>query len=123
MKDKSQRDVSHNVLVVEGYADLRAAVVSTLAQADYRCDDVESSDAAVAMLRQHQYGAVLLSTRLPIAEDPVVTYLLAKDAGHRTKVIVMADPDQPTENYCALTKPFNRDELLMQVRVNPDVTS
>jgi len=108
--------MAQNVLVVEDYADLRSALVSALHRAHYTCDDVASSDEAVAMLREHQYGAVLLATRLPITEDPVVRYLLAEDASHRTKVIVMTDTEQSTEDYRSLTKPFNNEQLVAKLR-------
>ena len=108
--------MSHNVLVVEDYPDLRAALVSALHRAQYTCDDVATSADAVEMLQEHQYGAVLLATRLPIAEDPVVRYLLTEDAQKRTKVIVMAEPDQATDEYGALMKPFNNDELVAKLR-------
>lgn len=111
------QDMSHNILIVEDYPDLRAALVSALHRAHYTCDDVANSDAAIEMLQSHRYGAVLLATRLPIADDPVVRYLLAEDAQHRTKVIVMAEPDQQTDDYRALVKPFNNDELVAQLRV------
>ena len=108
--------MSHNVLVVEDYPDLRAALVSALHRAQYTCDDVATSADAVEKLQEHQYGAVLLATRLPIADDPVVRYLLSEDAQKRTKVIVMAEPDQPTDEYRALMKPFNSDELVAKLR-------
>ena len=110
------QDMSHNILVVEDYADLRAALVSALHRAHYTCDDVGTSDDAIVKLREHRYGAVLLSTRMPIADDPVVKYLAIEDAQHRTKVIVMAEPDQQTDDYRALMKPFNNDELVAQLR-------
>ena len=110
------KDMSHYILVVEDYADLRAAVVSALHRAHYTCDDVGSSDDAVLKLREHQYGTVLLSTRLAIADDPVVKYLLTEDGQHRTKVIVMAEPDQLTDDYRALMKPFNNEELVAKLR-------
>lgn len=109
-------DMSHNVLVVEDYADLRAALVSALHRAEYTCDDVANSADAIEKLQAHQYGAVLLATRLPIADDPVVRYLMTEDAQHRTKVIVMAEPDQQTDDYRSLMKPFNNDELVAQLR-------
>lgn len=113
------QDMSHNVLVIEDYPDLRAALVSALHRAHYTCDDVANSSDAIVKLREHQYGAVLLATRLPIADDPVVRYLMTEDAQHRTKVIVMAEPDQQTDDYCALMKPFNNDELVAQLRARP----
>lgn len=110
------QDMSQYVLVVEDYADLRSVLVSALHRAHYRCDDVGNSDDAIVKLREHRYGTVLLSTRLPIADDPVVRYLLAEDAQHMTKVIVMAEPDQQTDDYRALVKPFNSDELVAKLR-------
>jgi DNA-binding response OmpR family regulator len=105
-----------NVLVVEDYEDLRVALVMALRRAHYTCDVVENSADAVLKLREHQYGAVLLATRLPIADDPVVRYLLIEDAQHETKVIVMAEPDQQTDDYRSLMKPFNNDELVATLR-------
>jgi len=117
MKDKSVNDMSQHVLVVEDYADLRAVVVSALSSEHYRCDEVANSDDAIAMLRSHHYGTVLLSTRMPIADDPVVQYLLAEDANHQTKVILMADPDQQTDDYAALTKPFGLEQLFARMKM------
>ena len=115
MKDEPVQDMSHNVLVVEDYADLRAALVSALLRAHYTCDESVTSEDAVAKLRSHKYGAVLLSTRMPIADDPVVRYLHAEDATGKIKVIVMTDPDQPTEDYPSLVKPFNYEQLFAKL--------
>ena len=116
MTENKIQDMSQHVLVVEDYADLRAAVVSALSSAHYDCDEVANSDDALKMLRDHRYGTVLLSTRLPIADDPVVRYLLAEDAAHQTKVIVMADPDQQTDDYASLMKPFGCEQLLARMK-------
>ena len=49
-------------------------------------------------------------------DDPVVRYLLPEDASHKTKVILMTDPEQQTDDYRALTKPFNNEQLVAQLR-------
>lgn len=87
-----------------------------LKRAQYTCDVVENSADAVLKLREHQYSAVLLATRLPIADDPVVRYLLIEDAQRETRVIVMAEPDQQTDDYRSLMKPFNHDELVATLK-------
>ena len=111
IKSTVVQHMSHNILVVEDYADLRTALVSALVRAHYTCDCVGSSEDAVEKLREHKYGAVLLATRLPIADDPVVRYLHAEDSTGRTKVIVMSEPDQATDDYRSLVKPFNYEQL------------
>ena len=64
-----------DILVVEDYAALRSALVSTLVRAHYHCDGVRNSDDALVKLREHQYGAVLPTPRMPISEDPVVRFV------------------------------------------------
>ena len=104
--------MSATVLVVEDYADLRAALVSTLAREHYVCDSAQSRD-AVAMLRDHDYNTVLLAPRLPIADDPVVQYLAAH--GHPSRVILMMDSDSSQDEFRKLEKPFNREQLVAQL--------
>jgi DNA-binding response OmpR family regulator len=111
--------MSHSVLVVEDYADLRSAIESTLVRGDYACDTVDSGEAAVSMLRDHHYEAILLSPRLPIANDPVMHFLEEFQPDELTKVVLMFNPggeDDPDPDHCrVLTKPFNRQELLATV--------
>ena len=106
--------MSATVLVIEDYADLRAAVVSVLSRAHYVCDSVETSE-AVERLRTHRYATILLAPKLPVSDDPVVRYLA--DHGEAGRVILMTDPDSdPVQDYRTLSKPFNREELLTQIR-------
>jgi DNA-binding response OmpR family regulator len=102
-----------DILVVEDYADLRSALVSTLVRAHYHCDGVRNSDDAVTKLREHRYGAVLLTPRLPISEDPVVRYAMA-DPSHAPKIILMTEGESDDE-YRSLTKPFNNEELFAKL--------
>jgi DNA-binding response OmpR family regulator len=102
-----------DILVVEDYADLRSALVSTLVRAHYHCDGVRNSEDAVMKLREHQYGAVLLTPRMPISEDPVLRYAAA-DPSHAPKIILMTDGESE-DDYRSLTKPFNNEELLAKL--------
>jgi DNA-binding response OmpR family regulator len=105
--------MSRSVLVVEDYADLRSALTAALARDDYRCECASSSDEAIALLRDHSYEAILLSPRLPVAEDPLVRYV--KSHLDAPRLIIMTEPeaDTPRERtYRTLMKPFNREQLL-----------
>ena len=106
--------MSDSILVVEDYDDLRSAVVSVLSRAHYACDAVASSQDALVKLREHDYAVVLLSTRMPITEDPVVQYL-AHSLHGGTRVILMTEPEQPTANFHALLKPFDPAALLAEI--------
>lgn len=108
--------MSSNVLVVEDYADLRTALVSALSRAQYTCDEVRTSEDALRLLRDNRYNTVLLSTRMPIGDDPVVRYLLAEDASKSTKVIVMTDGEDETDDFPSLAKPFNYEQLFATLK-------
>ena len=101
------------VLVIEDYEDLRLAITQALERNHYGCDAVKSSEDAIAALRDHEYEAILISPRLPIADDPVVHYLAEHRPGDVAKIIVMSDPATPT-GQCRglLEKPFTNQQLL-----------
>jgi DNA-binding response OmpR family regulator len=101
------------VLVVEDYADLRNIITEALERHHYACASASSSEAAVVMLEDHDYEAILISPKLPITEDPVVHYLAKHQPEAMSKVIVMADPNTPTGRCRALLeKPFTNAQLL-----------
>ena len=106
------------VLVIEDYEDLRLAIADALERNDYDCDAVESSEDAIVKLRDHDYAAILISPRLPIADDPVVHYLAEHRPGDVAKIIVMSDPATPT-GACRglLEKPFTNQQLIEMIRL------
>lgn len=103
--------MSRPVLVVEDYADLRSAIVDALERHDYSCASVASAEEAVVWLRDHECSAILLSARLPIAEDPVIRYFAANHPAEMGKVIVVADPSTPCAPCELLEKPFTNEQL------------
>ena len=101
------------VLVVEDYADLRNTITEALERHAYSCATASTSEAAVVLLNDHDYEAILISPRLPITEDPIVHYLAEHQPETMAKVIVMADRDTPTgECRALLEKPFTNQQLL-----------
>ena len=101
------------VLVVEDYADLRNTITEALGRRDYSCASASSSEAAMVMLEDHDYDAILISPKLPISDDPVVHYLMENRPADISKVIVMADRSTPTGQCGALLeKPFTNEQLL-----------
>ena len=108
--------MSLSVLVVEDYADLRDTIVKALERHDCACDSVSSSEDAVVKLREHDYSAILLDPKLPIADDPVMHFLAEHRPADIGKVIVMSDPATPT-GECGelLEKPFTNLELYARV--------
>ena len=109
--------MQRSILVVEDYADLRSAIVSTLERHDYSCASVAGSDEAVEWLREHEVSTILLSPRLPIADDPVIRYLKAIHPDEIEKVIVMSDPATPSGGCELLEKPFTNDELFARLEI------
>ncbi|MFZ2491072.1 MAG: hypothetical protein WA208_06285 [Thermoanaerobaculia bacterium] len=109
--------MSRAVLVVEGYADLRSAIVETLSRGDFECDAAGGADAAIEKLREHRYEAILLASRLPIRDDPVMRFLHAAQPDQLRKVIVMAEPevDSADDDPRILLKPFNVEQLLAKM--------
>jgi DNA-binding response OmpR family regulator len=109
------------VLVIEDYEDLRLAIAQALERNHYGCDAVKSPEDAIVKLRDHQYEAILISPRLPIADDPVVHYLAEHRPGDVAKIIVMSDPATPT-GQCRglLEKPFTNQQLLAMLPVYPE---
>ncbi len=105
-----------SVLVIEDYADLRSMIADTLALGHFNCDQAATAEDAIAKLREHHYAAILLSSRLPIAADPVMHFLHEQQPDEARKVIVMAEPEQSTEQCPVLLKPFNRDQLFDQLQ-------
>ena len=107
-----------SVLVVEGYADLRAAIVDTLERSDVACVTAASPEEAILKLRERQYEAILLAPRLPIRSDPVMQFLHETQPGEVSKVILLADveDEEARSAECrVLTKPFNHDELIAKL--------
>ena len=107
-----------SVLVVEGYADLRAAIVDTLERSDVACVTATSPEDAILKLKEHHYEAILLAPRLPIKSDPVMRFLHDAQPGEISKVILLADvedEDAGAEECRVLTKPFNHDELIAKL--------
>jgi DNA-binding NtrC family response regulator len=104
------------VLVVEDYADLRRTITEALERHEYSCASASSSEAAVVMLEDHDYEAILISPKLPVSDDPVVHYLMENRPADMSKVIVMSDPSTPTGPCRALLeKPFTNQQLLQIV--------
>ena len=102
------------ILLVEDYADLGSAITSSLGD-EFVCTYVQTSEAAVAQLREHHYAAILLAPRLPVSDDPVMHFLHEEQPGEVAKVILMTFPEDDTagEEQCrVLVKPFGRGELL-----------
>jgi DNA-binding response OmpR family regulator len=100
-----------SVLVVEDYADLRAAIAETLSRNDYDCDCATSAEDAIVKLAEHDYSAILIAPRLPVADDPVIHYLAENRPGEMHKVIVMSDPQTSAPGCTVLQKPFTNSEL------------
>ena len=106
------------VLVIEDYEDLRLAIADALQRSHYGCDAVQSPEDAIVKLRDHDYAAILISPRLPIADDPVVHYLAEHRPGDVGKVIVMSDPATPTGNCRGLLeKPFTSEQLMAMIEI------
>lgn len=106
------------VLVIEDYEDLRLAIADALERNHYDCDAVKSSEDAIVKLRDHDYTAILISPRLPIADDPVVHYLAEHRPGDVAKVIVMSDPATPTGDCRGLLeKPFTNQQLIAMINL------
>ena len=105
------------VLVIEDYDDLRLTIADALQRSHYRCDAVRSSEDAIVKLRDHEYAAILISPRLPVADDPVVHYLAEHRPGELGKVIVMSDPATPTGSCRGLLeKPFTSEQLIAMIK-------
>jgi DNA-binding response OmpR family regulator len=108
-----------SVLVVEGYADLRAAIVETLERREVSCDSATSAEDAIGKLRSHHYEAILLAPRLPIRSDPVMRFLHDAQPDELAKVILMTDPamdeDSGSDDCRVLAKPFNNEELMAKL--------
>ena len=108
-----------SILVVEDYADLRAALGALLVRDKCTCDYAGSSADALKMIHASDYDAVLFAPRLPIADDPLVQYVIAHPDG-APRLILMTDPlldDETVAEPCrTLVKPFNHEELLAQLR-------
>ena len=102
---------SLSVLLVEDYEDLRSTIAETLKRHEYDCDSVTTSEDAILKLRDNEYGAILISPRLPIADDPMIHYLVENSPGEMAKVIVMSDPTTPSGEWSLLQKPFTNDQL------------
>lgn len=109
------------VLVIEDYEDLRLAISDALTRNHYGCDAVNTAEDAIVKLRDHEYEAILISPRLPIADDPVVHYLAEHRPGDLAKIIVMSDPATPT-GQCRglLEKPFTNEQLMEMLPVHPE---
>ena len=107
--------MSRSVLVVEDYADLRSAIVSSLERQEYACEAVSTSEDAVLKLRDHDYSAILISPKVPIADDPVMHYLVENRPDDVKKVIVMSDPATATGECPLLEKPFTNDQMFAKI--------
>ncbi|HEY0140302.1 MAG TPA: hypothetical protein VGF48_05355 [Thermoanaerobaculia bacterium] len=114
--------MSPTVLVVEEYADLCSAIAATLARREYSCETAPTAEAAIGMLQDHQYEAILLAPRLPIRSDPVMHFLHEHQPEEIQKVIIMTSPeldegenDDP-DDCRTLLKPFNNEQLFATLR-------
>lgn len=111
--------MSHSVLVVEDYADLRSAIVETLARHELACETAHTPEDAIGKLRLQHYEAILLAPRLPIKTDPVMQFLTATQPDELRKVILMTAPeleDEADPDDCrVLRKPFNGEQLFAKV--------
>ena len=108
--------MSPSVLVVEDYEDLREAIAAALSREEYECDCATSSEEAIVKLRDHEYSAILLAPRLPIAEDPLIRYLAINKPDEMRKVIVMSDPDTATAGCTLLEKPFTNGAMMATIK-------
>ncbi len=96
--------------MVEPHADLRAGIIATLRRDHYRCDGVDTPEAAALMLRDHKYAHVVVDVDIP---QPTYELVSSLSADANVILITDADPrDQRTPRYHLLRKPFSRDELL-----------
>jgi DNA-binding response OmpR family regulator len=107
------------VLVVEDYADLRSAIMETLARHEVVCESATTASDAIRKLSVQHYDTILLSPRLPIKDDPVMRYLHESQPGELPKVVLMTsgDPEEEADpNDCrVLLKPFNNKQLFARI--------
>ena len=96
-----------SVLLVESDADLRSAITFTLSRAEYRCDAVGSSGAALLKLRDHHYTYILVDVDSvqPLELDDALS-------AQESKVVFITGDDDPN----TLHKPFDKEELLAHLR-------
>jgi len=98
-----------SVLIVEGYPDLRKAIVATLGRAHYRCVEVATAEDAIRKLQSGRYSAIVLDPRADVGSDPVMLYLRANQPEQVHNVVILGDEGLP--------KPFNSADLVARMPV------
>ena len=107
--------MSHAVLIVEDYADLRLALTETLRRRHYTCDCARSVDEALVKLGSGEYEAILLAPTIPIKDDRIVRWIAEHRPSDVGKIILMTEPQDDEPPYRTLMKPFNTEELVAEL--------
>jgi DNA-binding response OmpR family regulator len=97
------------VLVVENYADLRAAILSALGRAHYDCVGVATPEDAITKLKAGRYSAVVLDPVADLGHDPVMIFLREQRPELIRNVVILGDD--------GLRKPFNSADLVARLRL------
>jgi DNA-binding response OmpR family regulator len=109
--------MSHAVLIVEDYADLRLALTETLQRRHYECDCARSVEEALVKLGSGEYEAILLAPTIPIKDDRIVRWISEHRPADVDKIILMTDPPEAGDEppFRTLEKPFNIEQLFAEL--------
>ena len=109
--------MSHAVLIVEDYADLRLALTETLQRRDYTCDCARTVDEALVKLGSGEYEVILLAPTIPIKDDRIVRWIAEHRPSDVSKIVLMTDPPEAGDEppFRTLMKPFNNEQLFAEL--------
>lgn len=115
-----------SILVVDDDDDFRESVLDSLADFNYSCDQSNSANQAILMLKDRHYSLIITDVLMPDQDGLfLVNYL--KDKGIDSKIIVMSGGGKLTSDYylkmakdfgvdATLKKPFSEDEIISTIR-------
>lgn len=116
-------DPTTTILVVEDDAAVREALERALGFEGYVVDSARDGAVALSMLREHEYGLIVLDVMMPHL-DGLETCRRVRASGDRVPILMLtarATVDDRVEGLDAgaddyLAKPFSLDELLARIR-------
>lgn len=119
------------VLVVDDDDAIRTLVTRVLRREHFAVEQASNGEEALATLRTHRYGAVVLDLMMPVVSGfEVVSYLNTHDdAGKPSVVIISAASERDMKKvespciHAVLRKPFELPELVAAVRACSEHTT
>ncbi len=121
--------INKNILVVDDDQDLREGIIEILTENDFESTGCETAEIALQKIKLHPPGIVIVDNMMPGMGGMALIPIIKRD--HPGVKIIMITAFSTVDNAVAamksgaddyLAKPFKKDDLLVAVRRNLEVS-